>query len=103
MPAVSLSLPSLPSLKSSDPETETKTQHVEDATTGTTAADVIEAITHGHLPRGVSESDTEKDKKWFIGSVDCGTTSSRFLVFDGNGNPQASHQIEFQNIYPQSG
>ncbi|KAH8600379.1 hypothetical protein B0O99DRAFT_610582 [Bisporella sp. PMI_857] len=40
---------------------------------------------------------------WFIGSIDCGTTSSRFLIFDGTGTPVAGHQIEFENLYPESG
>ncbi|RMZ76183.1 hypothetical protein DV737_g4951, partial [Chaetothyriales sp. CBS 132003] len=42
-------------------------------------------------------------KKTFIGSVDNGTTSSRFLIFDANGEPVAQHQIEFKQIYPHSG
>lgn len=56
-----------------------------------------------HLPKGISETDEERLKHWFIGSVDCGTTSSRFLIFNGEGTPVASHQIEFENIYPESG
>jgi hypothetical protein len=56
-----------------------------------------------HLPSGISETDAEKKERWFIGSIDCGTTSSRFLIFNGQGVPVASHQIEFENIYPQSG
>lgn len=39
----------------------------------------------------------------FIGAVDHGTTSSRFIIFDTDGNPVASHQHEFAQIYPQSG
>lgn len=61
------------------------------------------APTHAHLPRGVSETEAERKANWFIGSIDCGTTSSRFLIFDGEGNPVASHQIEFENMYPESG
>jgi hypothetical protein len=56
-----------------------------------------------YLPRGVQETESEKQAHWFIGSIDCGTTSSRFLIFNGEGLPVASHQIEFPNIYPQSG
>ena len=41
--------------------------------------------------------------KVFLGAIDQGTTSSRFLIFDVDGNPVATHQIEFQQIYPQSG
>lgn len=39
----------------------------------------------------------------FIGSIDQGTTSSRFLIFNKSGEPVASHQIEFEQIYPQPG
>lgn len=56
-----------------------------------------------HLPGGVQESAAEKQNKWFIGSIDCGTTSARFIVFNGSGMPVASHQVEFESIYPQSG
>ena len=56
-----------------------------------------------YLPKGVSETDEEKEKHWFIGSIDQGTTSSRFLIFNGEGNPIASHQLEFKNKYPEPG
>lgn len=39
----------------------------------------------------------------FVGSIDQGTTSSRFLIFNKEGTPVASHQIEFKQIYPQPG
>src|SRR5215469_4074771 len=39
----------------------------------------------------------------FIGAIDQGTTSSRFLIFNREGIPVASHQIEFKQIYPNSG
>ena len=39
----------------------------------------------------------------FVGAIDQGTTSSRFLIFDGTGVPVASHQIEFKQHYPHSG
>ena len=42
-------------------------------------------------------------EQWFIGSIDQGTTSTRFLIFDGTGSPIASHQIEFKQMYPHSG
>ena len=73
-----------------------KSKHVENASPPTDAHEE-------HLPRGIQETDQEKKEKWFIGSIDCGTTSSRFLIFNGEGMPIASHQIEFENIYPQSG
>jgi len=42
-------------------------------------------------------------ERCFVGSIDQGTTSSRFLIFDKTGSPVASHQIEFTQLYPQSG
>ena len=39
----------------------------------------------------------------FIGAIDQGTTSTRFLVFDRGGNIVASAQKEHQQIYPQPG
>jgi glycerol kinase len=39
----------------------------------------------------------------FIGSIDQGTTSTRFLIFNRDGEVVASHQVEFKQIYPQSG
>ncbi|CAI4219955.1 unnamed protein product [Parascedosporium putredinis] len=56
-----------------------------------------------HLPDGITETDAELKHHWFVGSIDQGTTSSRFLIFNGAGDPVASHQIEFENLYPESG
>ncbi len=39
----------------------------------------------------------------FVGSIDQGTTSSRFLIFNKAGEPIASHQLEFKQIYPHPG
>ncbi|KAK7425841.1 Glycerol kinase [Neonectria magnoliae] len=55
------------------------------------------------LPEGIIETEEEKQKHWFVGSIDQGTTSTRFLIFNGHGEPVASHQIEFENKYPHSG
>ncbi len=37
----------------------------------------------------------------FIGAVDQGTTSTRFMVFDHDGRPVAKHQLEHEQILPQ--
>ncbi|KAF5698611.1 glycerol kinase [Fusarium mundagurra] len=58
---------------------------------------------HEQLPEGIEETAEEKQKHWFVGSVDQGTTSTRFLIFNGHGEPIVSHQIEFENHYPNSG
>ena len=42
-------------------------------------------------------------KTWMVGSIDQGTTSTRFSIFDGSGRPVASHQIELKQLYPESG
>src|SRR5262249_37949966 len=39
----------------------------------------------------------------FIGAIDQGTTSTRFIVFDSAGKVIASAQKEHRQIYPQAG
>ncbi|MFD1938208.1 MULTISPECIES: glycerol kinase GlpK [Nonomuraea] len=39
----------------------------------------------------------------FVGAVDQGTTSTRFMIFDHDGNEIARHQLEHQQILPQAG
>ncbi|KAF5316430.1 hypothetical protein D9619_006329 [Psilocybe cf. subviscida] len=39
----------------------------------------------------------------FIGALDCGTTSVRFIVFDKHADILAQHQIEFPQYYPHPG
>ena len=39
----------------------------------------------------------------FVGSVDQGTTSSRFMIFDHDGNEVGKHQLEHEQIMPQAG
>jgi glycerol kinase len=47
--------------------------------------------------------DNKSHTAEFIGSIDQGTTSTRFLIFNKEGEPVASHQVEFKQIYPESG
>ena len=47
--------------------------------------------------------DEKEPKRCFIGSIDQGTTSTRFLIFNSTGSPIASHQMEFKQMYPHSG
>lgn len=63
----------------------------------------IAAVGEEHLPAGIVTTPEERRDQWFVGSIDQGTTSSRFLIFNGQGDPVASHQIEFENLYPESG
>jgi glycerol kinase len=46
-------------------------------------------------------ADNLKDR--FLGAIDQGTTSSRFIIFDGTGVPIASYQSETRQIHDQSG
>ncbi len=39
----------------------------------------------------------------FVGALDQGTTSTRFMIFDHAGEPVARHQVEHRQIYPQAG
>ena len=39
----------------------------------------------------------------FTAAIDQGTTSTRFLIFDSDGIPRASHQEEFKQHYPHAG
>lgn len=55
------------------------------------------------LTNGDSKLDEEKLKQFFIGSIDQGTTSTRFIIFNGTGQPVAQHQVEFNQIYAHSG
>ena len=42
-------------------------------------------------------------QKKYIGAIDQGTTSSRFILFDSQGNIKASRQVEHKQIYPAPG
>lgn len=50
-----------------------------------------------------SHLNGKKLKKFYIGSIDQGTTSTRFIIFDGLGQPVAQHQVESTQKYPESG
>ena len=39
----------------------------------------------------------------FVGSIDQGTTSTRFILFDHSGSPVSSAQREHSQIFPSSG
>ncbi|ORY28492.1 glycerol kinase [Naematelia encephala] len=54
---------------------------------------------------GMSALDTKRELRQgeFIGSVDCGTTSTRFIVFDDKAKIICEHQTEFNQILPHAG
>src|SRR5688500_17286412 len=39
----------------------------------------------------------------YVGALDQGTTSTRFILFDKSGRIAASHQLEHKQIFPQPG
>ena len=39
----------------------------------------------------------------FVGAIDQGTTSTRFMIFDHGGSEVARHQLEHEQIMPRAG
>ncbi|MGX7680931.1 glycerol kinase GlpK [Jatrophihabitans sp. DSM 45814] len=39
----------------------------------------------------------------FVGAIDQGTTSSRFMIFDHDGNEKGKHQLEHEQLLPRAG
>ncbi|KAK3058580.1 Glycerol kinase [Extremus antarcticus] len=62
---------------------------------------LVEKISN--LVVGEQKPQIDPKDEVFVGSIDQGTTSSRFLIFDKNGEPVAVHQEEFSQIYPNPG
>ncbi|KAL2819442.1 FGGY family of carbohydrate kinase [Aspergillus granulosus] len=57
-------------------------------------------------PRSLLQDEDRRDdnlKDRFIGAIDQGTTSTRFIIFDCTGNPIAKYQSEFRQIHEHSG
>ena len=44
-----------------------------------------------------------QDKIQYVGAVDQGTTSTRFMIFDHAGEEVARHQLEHEQVMPQAG
>ncbi|KAL6996643.1 glycerol kinase [Sarracenia purpurea var. burkii] len=43
------------------------------------------------------------EEEVFVGSIDQGTTSTRFIIYDKEAQPIGSHQVEFTQFYPEAG
>lgn len=56
-----------------------------------------------HSPTIPRQRKKNGPRESFTAAIDQGTTSSRFLIFDGSGTPRASYQMEFEQLYPHSG
>ncbi|KAH6916040.1 glycerol kinase [Coprinopsis sp. MPI-PUGE-AT-0042] len=54
------------------------------------------------VPRRTMSSKQLKQGE-FIGALDCGTTSVRFMIFDQKADIIAQHQLEFPQYYPHPG
>ncbi|KAL4882016.1 FGGY family of carbohydrate kinase [Aspergillus karnatakaensis] len=57
-------------------------------------------------PRSLLQDEDRRNddlKDRFIGAIDQGTTSTRFIIFDCTGNPIAKYQAEYQQIHEHSG
>ncbi|KAG7998097.1 hypothetical protein I3843_01G242000 [Carya illinoinensis] len=44
-----------------------------------------------------------KEEAVFVGSIDQGTSSTRFIIYDRLARPVGSHQVEFTQFYPEAG
>ncbi|KAM0331546.1 hypothetical protein ACHAQA_003224 [Verticillium albo-atrum] len=60
------------------------------------------------IPNGITNGTTngaeDPRKRGFIGAIDQGTTSTRFIIFSvATGEPVAKHQIEITNHHPHPG
>ena len=56
------------------------------------------------IPKGSAWCSSEESSvSKYIGAIDQGTTSTRFIVFDAAGKVVACAQKEHQQIYPQPG
>src|SRR5829696_1094084 len=54
-------------------------------------------------PEPSEPSQRGLEMKRYVGAVDQGTTSTRFMVFDRNGQEIARHQVEHDQILPKPG
>jgi glycerol kinase len=54
-------------------------------------------------PNKVKAAMSSSSHTQFVGAIDQGTTSTRFLIFNRAGEVVALHQLEFKQIYPNPG
>src|SRR4030095_386459 len=52
------------------------------------------------LPRG---SRATLSRMIYVGAIDQGTTSTRFMIFDHDGHEVGRHQLEHEQILPEAG
>ncbi|KLU86380.1 glycerol kinase [Magnaporthiopsis poae ATCC 64411] len=73
------------------------------AVSGIDVAHVENPAVAQHIENVAQPVARETEDEVFLGSIDQGTTSSRFIIFNRHGEPVEGHQIEFENLYPDSG
>jgi glycerol kinase len=65
------------------------------------------ALVNSRLPRHVGYTEKRSTREDgvadFVGAVDQGTTSTRFMVFDHSGTEVARHQLEHTQVLPRPG
>ena len=62
------------------------------------------STTESGAPSSNAEASGSTPKQGeFVGSLDCGTTSTRFIVFDSQARIVAQHQTEYPQITPHAG
>jgi glycerol kinase len=67
------------------------------------ASDISSVDSLDYQKVDMSSLDQHAHAHTFIGAIDQGTTSSRFLIFNSKGEVVVTHQLEFKQIYPQPG
>ncbi|KAF4125539.1 glycerol kinase [Geosmithia morbida] len=75
-------------------------------TTTTTLSDKVDVTFYEgdeYPASDVSDATEVKPEKWFVGSIDQGTTSTRFIIFNDEGTPVVTHQMGFENKHRHSG
>lgn len=45
----------------------------------------------------------KNEEEVYIGAIDQGTSSNRFIIYDRLARPVGMHQIEFTQYYPEAG
>lgn len=68
-----------------------------------TSVELAKKIINGETVNGKTSETGESKAQTFIGSIDQGTTSTRFIIFNTAGEPVVSHQMGFDNKHAHSG
>lgn len=64
---------------------------------------MLSSFLPSRLKQSLDKMSPATVKSQFVGAIDQGTTSTRFLIFNPQGEVVATHQLEFKQIYPNPG